>query len=77
MQDREPKDPVKIGIMGCGRLGSQLAHCLLSYGSVKPKDIKVSTRRPETLGIASYTVEYISSMFITKSMRSRIVIFCF
>jgi phosphoglycerate dehydrogenase-like enzyme len=51
MQDREPKDPVKIGIMGCGRLGSQLAHCLLTYGGVKPKDIKVSTRRPETLGI--------------------------
>lgn len=41
---------MKVGILGCGRLGSQLAHCLLTYGGVRPKDLKVSTRRPETLG---------------------------
>lgn len=50
LQDKEARDPLKVGIIGCGRLGSQLAHCLLTYGRVNPKDMKVSTRRPETLG---------------------------
>ncbi|XP_060068461.1 NADP-dependent oxidoreductase domain-containing protein 1-like [Ylistrum balloti] len=49
LQDREPRDPLKVGIIGCGRLGSQLAHCLLTYGDMNPKDLKISTRRPETL----------------------------
>lgn len=49
LQDKEARDPLKVGIIGCGRLGSQLAHCLLTYGRVNPKDMKVSTRRPETL----------------------------
>ncbi|KAJ8309313.1 hypothetical protein KUTeg_014187 [Tegillarca granosa] len=49
LQDQEPRDPLKVGIIGCGRLGSQLAHCLLTYGNVGPKDMKISTRRPETL----------------------------
>lgn len=50
LQDKEARDPLKVGIIGCGRLGSQLAHCLLTYGRVNPKDMKVSTRRSETLG---------------------------
>ena len=50
LQDQSLKDPLKIGILGCGRLGSQLAQCFISYGNVNPKDLKVSTRRPETLG---------------------------
>ena len=41
---------MKIGILGCGRLGSQLAHSLITFGNIDPEDIKVSTRRPETLG---------------------------
>ncbi|XP_061172106.1 NADP-dependent oxidoreductase domain-containing protein 1-like [Saccostrea echinata] len=49
LQDKDSRDPLKVGIIGCGRLGSQLAHCLLTYGRVNPKDLKVSTRRPETL----------------------------
>ncbi|XP_022333504.2 NADP-dependent oxidoreductase domain-containing protein 1-like [Crassostrea virginica] len=49
LQDKDARDPLKVGIIGCGRLGSQLAHCLLTYGRVKPKDLRVSTRRPETL----------------------------
>ena len=50
LQDTGPRDPLKVGILGCGRLGSQLAHCLITYGSINPKDLKISTRRPETLG---------------------------
>lgn len=49
LQDTGPRDPLKVGILGCGRLGSQLAHCLITYGSINPKDLKISTRRPETL----------------------------
>ena len=51
LQDQSPRDPLKIGILGCGRVGSQLAHCFITYGNINPKDLKISTRRPETLGI--------------------------
>ncbi|XP_045172589.2 NADP-dependent oxidoreductase domain-containing protein 1-like [Mercenaria mercenaria] len=49
LQDQSSRDPLKIGILGCGRLGSQLAHSFITYGNINPKDIKISTRRPETL----------------------------
>lgn len=49
LQELTPRDPLKIGILGCGRVGSQLADCFLTYGNINPKDIKISTRRPETL----------------------------
>ncbi|KAL4237763.1 oxidoreductase [Mactra antiquata] len=49
LQDQSSRDPLKIGILGCGRLGSQLAHSFITYGNISPKDIKISTRRPETL----------------------------
>ncbi|KAK3094039.1 hypothetical protein FSP39_023312 [Pinctada imbricata] len=49
LSDNESRDPLKIGLLGCGRLGSQLAHCLLTYGGIHPKHLKISTRRPETL----------------------------
>ena len=51
LQDSDSRDPLKVGILGCGRVGSQLAHCLLTYAGVAPKNLKISTRRPETLGI--------------------------
>ena len=50
LQDPSLRDPLKIGILGCGRLGSQLAYSFMTFGNVLPEDIKVSTRRPETLG---------------------------
>ena len=59
LQDKDARDPLKVGIIGCGRLGSQLAHCLLTYGRVKPKDLRVSTRRPETLGKCKDTWTYL------------------
>lgn len=40
---------LKIGIIGCGRIGSQLANCLLSFGEVSSAELKIATRRPETL----------------------------
>ncbi|KAK3597347.1 hypothetical protein CHS0354_034590 [Potamilus streckersoni] len=49
LSDRQSLDPVKVGILGCGRLGSQLAHCFLTFGNINPKDIIISTRRPEIL----------------------------
>ena len=54
LQDQGPRDPLKVGIIGCGRLGSQLAHSLITYGGINAKDIKISTRRPETLGNLRY-----------------------
>jgi len=50
LNDPSLRDPLKVGILGCGRLGSQLTHCLITFGNIDPEDIKISTRRPETLG---------------------------
>jgi hypothetical protein len=44
------KEPTLVGIIGCGRMGSHIAHCLLTFGEFTPEEIKISTRRPETLG---------------------------
>ena len=43
------KEPTLVGIIGCGRMGSHIAHCLLTFGEFTPEEIKISTRRPETL----------------------------
>lgn len=50
LQDSQKKNPVLVGILGCGRLGTHLANTLLTYADVAPCDLRVSTRRPETLG---------------------------
>ena len=51
LKDLCEKDPLFIGVLGCGRVGSQLVNCLLTYGRVGPNEMAISTRRPETLGI--------------------------
>ena len=58
LQDDNSKDALHIGILGCGRLGSQIAHCLLTYGKVDAKELHISTRRPETLGMKIHTSIY-------------------
>ena len=63
LQDQSSRDPLKIGILGCGRLGSQLAHSFITYGNINPKDIKISTRRPETLGNALYFSPFMFYIF--------------
>ncbi|XP_038073515.1 NADP-dependent oxidoreductase domain-containing protein 1-like [Patiria miniata] len=50
LQDAPPRDPLLVGIIGCGRIGLHLANALLTYADVQPKELFVSTRRPETLG---------------------------
>ncbi|XP_071786195.1 NADP-dependent oxidoreductase domain-containing protein 1-like [Asterias amurensis] len=50
LQDAPPRDPLLVGIIGCGRMGLHLANALLTYADVQPKELVVSTRRPETLG---------------------------
>ena len=45
---------IRPGIIGCGRLGSHLAHCLLTLAEVRPCFLKISTRRPETLSKFTY-----------------------
>lgn len=53
-QDEAEMDSLMVGIIGCGRLGSQIAHCLLTYGRLHPSKLHISTRRPETLGEFSF-----------------------
>ncbi|XP_072163621.1 NADP-dependent oxidoreductase domain-containing protein 1-like [Diadema setosum] len=49
LQKAPPRDPVRIGIIGCGRMGSHLVNTLITYSDVLPHEIQISTRRPETL----------------------------
>ncbi|KAM4690243.1 NADP-dependent oxidoreductase domain-containing protein 1 [Rhinophrynus dorsalis] len=42
-------DSLRVGIIGGGHLGKQLACCLLDLSDVRAENIHISTRRPETL----------------------------
>jgi hypothetical protein len=41
---------LKIGIIGCGRIGYQLARSLLEFSEVYPNEMEISTRQPDSLG---------------------------
>lgn len=45
-----PEDEFKVGIIGGGHLGKQLAHVLLHLVPIPPERLWISTRRPEALG---------------------------
>jgi len=49
LQEAPKRDPLLVGIIGCGRLGKQLASTLLKFSDVHPEELFLSTRRPETL----------------------------
>lgn len=49
LRDAPPRDPLLVGLIGCGRLGTQLANCLLTYADVQSSELLISTRRPELL----------------------------
>ena len=40
---------IKVGVIGCGRLGTHLVKALLEYTPLMSEDIKVSTKRPGAL----------------------------
>ncbi|XP_005908463.1 NADP-dependent oxidoreductase domain-containing protein 1 [Bos mutus] len=42
-------DALKVGIIGGGHLGKQLAHMLLQFIPIPAENLRISTRRPETL----------------------------
>ena len=44
-----PRNAIKIGIIGCGRLGKQIVSSLLAFCDVKADEIIISTRRPNLL----------------------------
>uniref|UniRef100_A0A8C5SPZ3 NADP-dependent oxidoreductase domain-containing protein 1 n=1 Tax=Laticauda laticaudata TaxID=8630 RepID=A0A8C5SPZ3_LATLA len=48
-QASKDNQTLKIGIIGGGHLGKQLARTLLHLGAISGKNIQISTRRPETL----------------------------
>lgn len=49
LQEAPKRDPLLVGIIGCGRLGKQLANTLLKFSDVHPEELFLSTRQPETL----------------------------
>lgn len=49
LQEAPKRDALLVGIIGCGRLGKQLANTLLKFSDVHPEELFLSTRRPETL----------------------------
>ncbi|KAL7992596.1 hypothetical protein Chor_016852, partial [Crotalus horridus] len=48
-QPSKDNQRLKIGIIGGGHLGKQLARTLLHLGAISGKNIQISTRQPETL----------------------------
>jgi len=46
---QKARDPIKVGVIGGGRLGRQLVSSLLYFADVRKKEIMVSTRRPQLL----------------------------
>ncbi|OCT68190.1 NADP-dependent oxidoreductase domain-containing protein 1 [Xenopus laevis] len=42
-------ESLRVGIIGGGHLGKQIAKCLIDLGVIRAEDIRISTRRPETL----------------------------
>lgn len=53
--DSVPKDPLKVGLIGCGRLGSHIVNSLLELNVINPEDLSISTRRPDSLGIVVFS----------------------
>ncbi|KAM4852890.1 NADP-dependent oxidoreductase domain-containing protein 1 isoform 1-T2 [Thomomys bottae] len=48
-QDSANSEQFKVGIIGGGRLGKQLACSLLQLVPLPPENLRISTRRPDTL----------------------------
>lgn len=51
MSEMNQTQGLKIGIIGCGKLGRQLAVSLLEFSKVQPNELQISTRQPETLSL--------------------------
>lgn len=49
-EDTPDDDALKVGIIGGGHLGKQLAHTLLQLVPIPADSLRISTRRPEALG---------------------------
>ena len=49
MSEMNQTQGLKIGIIGCGKLGRQLAVSLLQFSKVQSNELQISTRQPETL----------------------------
>lgn len=48
-EETQDDDALKVGIIGGGHLGKQLAHMLLQFIPIPAENLRISTRRPETL----------------------------
>ena len=49
LNDMKKEPGLKIGIIGGGKLGRQLAESLLEFSKVFPNELQISTRQPDTL----------------------------
>ncbi|CAL1537130.1 unnamed protein product [Lymnaea stagnalis] len=76
IQEKSNKSTISIGIIGCGRLGNQIAQSLLTYGQIEASHLQISTRRPETLGHLQQ--KGVSCFFNNKKLVSSVdlVFFC-
>ena len=57
-----PNDELKVGIIGGGNLGKQLARVLLQLVPIPAENLRISTRRPEVLGEEQRVAERDSSV---------------
>lgn len=54
LDDISDDDELKVGIIGGGHLGKQLARVLLQLVPIPAERLQISTRRPEALGEEQY-----------------------
>lgn len=45
------RNAVKVGLIGCGRLGSQIINAIMAFSDVRPEEIIISTRKPHELSM--------------------------
>lgn len=60
------RNAVKVGVIGCGRLGSQIVSTLMSFSDVRPEEILISTRKPHEL--SSFQESGIKCIFDNKKV---------
>lgn len=62
---------LKVGVIGCGRMGSHFVRCLIEYANVIPEDIFVSVRRQGSLAL-EFKDQGVQCSFSNKAVASSV-----
>lgn len=62
---------LKVGVIGCGRMGSHFVRCLIEYANIIPEDIFVSVRRQGGLAL-EFKDQGVQCSFSNKAVASSV-----